>query len=854
MFQNIFITNGDDTGQPPQVYLWDDKKGLQILPWSKFNYAFVKSSTGQYKSIFGDSLEKISKRKTKQYNAGDVFESDVPRETRVLIDRYLNDDSVSTNHCLGIIDIETDSSGGFPNIQEADKQIVSIAGYNNNTDVTTVFALPPIPGIFSDFVSGKTEYKFFNSEYDLLLQFLLWWNAQNFTILTHWNGDNFDVPYLYRRLCRVHDEDTANMLSPIGIVRYSEFRNRFQIAGVSSIDYMVAFKKYTLGSRPSYRLGAIAQEIVGETKVEYEGSLNDLYVNNFEKFLEYNIQDVHLIKRMDDKLKYIDLIQNICHISHVPYEDFQYSSRFIEGTILTYLHRKNVISPNKHANHRQLMNNRFETDDNAFEGAYVKDPVVGLHEWVFSLDVESLYPSVMRSLNISAEKKVGKILNFDTQEKIQNKEKTYDVVFQNKKFQVVSTDLDEFLDNEQVAVSANGILYSYDGVGVIPEVLSNWFVTRKQYKDLSKQYSKNNNIDQADYYDRLQNVFKVFLNSIYGSLGLPSFRFYDLDNSEAVTLTGQEIIKGSEVYTKEIYRHHYSTPPETSNVIYIDTDSLYISALPALTNSLTYQEKIDTTKTLSRIVETGLNNFYPVFLNRIFGIPSSNNKIRIKSESIAKSTLFIAKKRYALAKVYDLEKDMPISESKPPEIKGIDVRRSTFPKKFKEFMTELLKDILNGASRKNLDIKVLDLLETLPHSHYTEIAIGKGVKAVTKYEDTKISTFVNFTKGTPSHVKAAITHNRLMDEWDEPGIERIKNDDKIKYVWLKPNPYQIDVVAFKGYNDSQRLIEFIQEYIDPQEIFKRELEKKLQSIYDALSFGLLPTKQNQTANKYFTWD
>ena len=306
-----------------KMNIWDDKFGHQTFRYKK--YAYVKNRTGNYVSLYGDKLKTINSWDPEQ---SDLFESDVNPEIRVLVDNYTDSDDASIGHKVMIFDIEVEVTDGFPNIQKAENKITSIA-FND-----------PILGKYFCYVldshnklssSNKVDtIVAFKDEYDLLNAFFKKYMEIQPTILTGWNVEFFDVPYLYNRASQVVGHTVANLLSPINIVQWSDFQNRYKIAGVSILDYLALYKKYTFSQRPSYRLDAIGEYEVGEKKVEYEGTLNDLYENDLNKFVEYNLQDVKLVKKIDDKLNFIEISRGLAHLGHCPYEDVFMSSRYLE--------------------------------------------------------------------------------------------------------------------------------------------------------------------------------------------------------------------------------------------------------------------------------------------------------------------------------------------------------------------------------------------------------------------------------------------------------------------------------------------------------------------------------------------
>ena len=352
MYQNVFYDKGTKT-----AHIWDDEKGHITVPFTP--YAFKKSSTGKYTSLFGDTLEKIT-----FFDKDDptLFESDVPETTRILVDTYTDSDTVSTGHTILFFDIEVEMDSGTPDVEKAENGITSIAAYYSNTKRYTVFVLDKdnslkktkVDGFDVDLVSCPTEK-------DLLTKFFEFYTANLPTIITGWNCDFFDIPYLFNRTKNILGKKVALKLSPIGEHFFSPYRNRYFFGGVSILDYLTIYKKFTYVQLPSYSLDAVSKKELGKGKVEYEGNLDELKKKDLKKFIEYNITDVALIVEMNDKLQFIDLVQGICHVGHVPYEDYTFSSKYLEGAVLTYLKRRNIIAPNKPADRRERMSQFKET-------------------------------------------------------------------------------------------------------------------------------------------------------------------------------------------------------------------------------------------------------------------------------------------------------------------------------------------------------------------------------------------------------------------------------------------------------------------------------------------------------------
>lgn len=840
MYTNIYIERGE---QGDTVHLWDDVEGYKTFRWSQFNYAYKPDKHGTHTSMTG-----IRVSKTRRFRRDDpsLFESDLPRELRVLSDLYLHSDEPSTGHKVMLFDVEVSMENGIPRPNNPVGEITSIAYHDSTTDSYHVLVLDTGEAARTPMELSGATVTFYASELDLLYAFLDQYEQIAPTIISGWNSDHFDVPYLYNRLLQECGEQTANRLSPVGIVRYSEHRGKYVIAGVSSLDYLDIYKKFTYTELPNYRLDTVGRKELGMGKVSYDGSLDELYQADLGKFIEYNLQDVRILVLLDQKLKLMDLIRGICHIGHVPYEDYCYSSKFLEGTIVTYLHRKGVVVVNKAPDAREMMNQRAEDDEEGFEGAYVKPPVPGFYEWVYSLDLNSLYPSIIMSLNISPEKKVGRLVQWDVRQ-YQSGVQTEFALKMEGTSKVYTLDRQQFVEymrTENLTISSSGILYENKTKGIIPTVLDIWFRERSEYKELHEKYAKEGNQKLAEYYDRRQHIQKIFLNSLYGVLGLPIFRFFDIDNALSVTATGQDVIKESAEFANRLYNKKLGT--DKDYCVYVDTDSLYLLAdplRPAGADPLEFSVK------LANAMQSSLNNFYDEFAKEWFFCDT--HRFRIKGEAVCSTAIWIAKKRYVLNKLYDLEKNKIKKEDDRLTPRGLDVVRSTFPPMFRDFMNGFMKKLLDKAPKKELDADIVALRQKVLVTPYIDIARNIGIKDIEKYngEDLTVATFES---GTPIHVKAAIGHNSLLELWGlDAKYPPIKNGDKIKYVYLKKNPYRLNAIAFFGYEDAPKITQFIQDNFDAKELFVREMQKKLQAFYTALGWGSIPTESAIDLSDFF---
>jgi len=833
LYQNIFFDI-----RKMKMHVWDDLKGHLEIPFRK--YAYVKDSNGQHVSLYGDRLKRVT-----QYDKDDptLHESDIPPMTRFLVDQYGDSDEASTGHRTMFFDIEVEVTEGFPDVQKAQNPITSIALYDCTTETYFTYCFDPHKRI-EDYTKGDEVVEFYETEYEMLNKFFQKYLEIRPTILSGWNSEFFDIPYLYNRAVRVLGPELANLLSPISQVIYSEYKKKHTIAGVSSLDYLQLYRQFTFTQQSSYRLDYIGEVEVGMKKVEYEGTLNDLYDNDLQTFIDYNIRDVRILVELDKKLDFIEIARGIAHLGHVPYEDINMSSRWLEGAILVYLKKIGVVAPNKPPRPKKF-------SDDKFTGAYVQEPQAGKHKWVYDLDITSMYPSVIRSLNVSPETKIGKVTGWNEEEFInKSKEKTYTMLNKNNKEmgKMTKQELQKYFDEASVSISSNGIIYRTDKQGLIPALLEKWFNERVEMRKLVKKFNEEGDTERENYFDRRQHIQKIVLNSLYGVLGLPVFRFYDLDNAEATTTTGQQLIK----FSKKITNHFYNKELDTNEdyVIYIDTDSIFASAVPLVKKRFPNQELTETMMTqrimeICSEVQDYLNQSYNYFAKKFCNV--DDHVFDIKQEVVAKTGLFITKKRYGLRIINDAGRKV-----NKTHVKGLDTIRSNFAVAMKDLLQKVLDDILADVPKEKIDERISIFKRNMHNLSYEVMANPIGVKGIGKYEvrDSE-SAFSGYKKGTPVHVKSAINYNSLIDYWYEgKKYGKITNGNKIKWVYLKENEFGFDTIAYKGYEDPPQVLEMIRNYIDHKKMFEQAMSKKIGMFYKALKWGGVEDKTT-SMNRFF---
>ena len=838
MYQNCYYQREKNL-----VHIWDDRLGYRAFPYTR--YAYEKVANGEYTTLYGDRVRKIYKFKK---DDPDLFESDVPETTRVLVDTYTDSDIPSDGHVVLTYDIEVEMESGLPDPQKGENELTAIGLHDSATNQYWVLIMDK-EGKMVERKTDKAIVIPFRDERDMILKYLDLYEYINPTIVTGWNIDYFDTPYLYNRIKRLLGERHANRLSPIGECFWSPYRSRFFMAGVSYLDYLSLYKNFTYSELDNYRLDSIANKELGRGKIEYSGNLDILFRDDIEKFIEYNLVDVELVVDLNSKLQFIDLARGICHAGHVPYEDFVYSSKYLEGALLTYLKRKNIVAPNKPADRQERMEALRENNEEKFIGAYVKAPIVGKYEWIYDLDLTSLYPSIIMTVNISPETKMAKIEDWDANEFMKGTKSSYVV-----DGDIISREnLQKMLNETKYSVASNGVMYDTTKPGCIPDILDLWFNQRVEFRKLEKKFGEEGDKEKYAFYKKRQLVQKILLNSLYGVLGLPAFRFYDVDNATAVTLTGQTVIKSTAEMANIKYNKELGTTGQDFN-IYIDTDSVFFSAVPILDHrhkdwrTLSDDDIALKVDTIAGETQDFLNNFYDMLSERVFNVAKEKHRFQIKKEFVSRSGIWIAKKRYAQWII--AENGVPMDRL---DVKGLDVVRSSYPAQFRKFMSTVLIDILKGKTETELTDMIYDFKKSLSTMDVVSVAKNSAVKELSKYVPKKATAMFQFVSATPAHVKAALAHNQLLVHFKcGSKYEPMKDGDKVKWVYLKQNPYGLDGLAFKGYDDAPEIMDLVKTYIDYDKIFERELLKKLEDFYGALGWGEVLSSA-KTAEQFFAF-
>ena len=527
-----------------RVHLWTDA-GYEKLNWTNQAYVECDESQATHTGLEGEPLRKTNKwyKETPKLHFHDM-----PPYQKFLVEKYGVNDTPSVTHREVFFDIEIEMGEALTEeyIKSAPKKVTSIAWYDKQVDQWGILILD-VKGQMKRTTEGNREIIPVKNEMELLAKFLEKFREMDPDMIIGWNSDYFDIPYLYYRMCNVLGEDMAKYLSPIGYVRETPwFKDQFiQIAGVESLDYIRLHRKFSWADEPSYKLDAIGKKYTGLNKIEYEGTLDDLFESDVNKFIEYNFRDVEILKLLDEKLEYLSLVKNLSHKGKHNYSEVYANTKTQDGAISAYLLSQGIVPPSKDQNPLTKEN---------YAGGYLFCPKAGIYKYVFDEDLTSLYPSIIMTINIGKETLVGRIIDADDRNNrlglndLKAMDPERELLVENakrKRTKVEAGKLVEIITQSKLAISANGTMFRTDTKSLLSTILTKWFNERVEYKNLMKQAYKAGNKADGEKYHMMQYTMKILLNSTYGALAVPSFRWGSIILSEAITLSGQRIIQES---------------------------------------------------------------------------------------------------------------------------------------------------------------------------------------------------------------------------------------------------------------------------------------------------------------------
>jgi len=718
---------------------------------------------------------------------------------------------------IATLDIEVASENGFPDVESAAEEILLITIQDYATKQIRTWGKGPFNN-----TQDNVIYKGFRTEYELLDDFINWWMIESNTpeVVTGWNSELYDIPYLVRRIDRILGEKLMKRLSPWGLVTEREIfiagrKNiSYDVGGITQLDYLNLYKKFTYKAQESYRLDYIASVELGQKKLDHSefDTFKDFYTNGWQKFVEYNIIDVELVDRMEDKMKLIELAITMAYDAKANYADVFSQVRMWDTIIYNYLKDRNIVIPPKERSDK----------DSKYAGAYVKEPIPGKYDWVVSFDLNSLYPHLIMQYNISPETLLEERHPSASVERILNEEINFEL----------------YKDN---AVCANGAMYRKDVRGFLPELMEKIYKDRtiykkkmlaakqeyekKKTKELEKEIARCNNIQMAR---------KIQLNSAYGAIGNQYFRYYKLANAEAITLSGQVSIR----WIENKMNAHLNKILKTQDVDYViasDTDSIYLNMGPMVDRIFEGREK--TTESivsfLDKVCQVELEKYIESCYQELATyVNAYDQKMFMKRENIAERGIWTAKKRYIL-NVWDSEG----VRYEEPKLKmmGIEAVKSSTPAPCRQMIKDGLKLMMRGTEDEVIDFidQCRTKFKSLPPE---EIAFPRTASDVRKYH----SHADIYMKGTPIHIRGALLFNHYVKEKKLTNkYSLIGNGEKIKFLYLKkPNIIQENIISF--IQDFPRELD-LDKYIDYDLQFEKSFVEPLKSILDSIGWSVEKT-------------
>ena len=722
---------------------------------------------------------------------------------------------------LYTIDIETRSENGFPDVAAADQEILLISMQDYNTKEIMTWGVGPFK-----IKQDNVRYLQFNNEHDLLSSFIQWWIENTPDIVTGWNIQLFDIPFIAKRIERVLGTKLMKRLSPWGLCSPKEIyikgrsHQTYDIGGITQLDYLDLYKKFTYKAQESYRLDYIAQVELGQKKLDHSeyDTFQDFYTKGWQKFVEYNIIDVELVDRLEDKMKLIELALTMAYDAKVNYADVFYQVRMWDNIIYNYLKKRNIVIPPKERSDK----------DEKYAGAYVKEPKPGRYDWVVNFDLNSLYPHLIMQYNISPETLREARCPSASVERILNQE----------------TEVDS-----KYATCANGAQYRKDVRGFLPELMEKMYnervIFKKRMIDAKKKYEKTPSPDLVKEIARCNNIQmakKISLNSAYGAIGNQYFRYYKLANAEAITLSGQVSIRWIENKINN-YLNKILKTEGTDYVIASDTDSIYLNLGPLV--DVVYKDKERDPAKIVPFLDTICEEKFEPFIDQSYKelaeyVSAYDQKMFMKRENIAERGIWTAKKRYIL-NVWNSE-GVQYNEPKL-KMMGIEAVKSSTPAPCRTMIKEALKLMMNGTEDEVIDFIAASRkkFRNLPPE---EIAFPRSVSDVTKYK----SASMIYIKSTPIHVRGALLFNHYIKENKLTNkYSLISNGEKIKFCYLKkPNKIHENVISF--IQDFPKELG-IDKYVDHDLQFSKSFLEPLRIILDSIGW-----KVEKTANleSFFT--
>ena len=781
-----------------RIHTVERRDGKRVYREFPANYVFYYDDPrGKFRSIYDTPVSRFSTRNNKEFrkevrmhSGKQLYESDINPIFRCLEDNYKDQDAPELQTAFFDIEVDFHKDKGFSPVEDPFNAITAISVYLNWLDQLVTLAVPPRHMSMEtarELVADFDNTFLFEREEDMLKMFLDL--IDDADVVSGWNSEGYDIPYTVNRITRVLSKDDTRKFCLWGqfpkkrmFERFGAEQETYDLVGRVHMDYMQLYRKYTYEERHSYSLDAIAEHELGERKTQFEGTLDQLYNQHFKKFIEYNRQDTALLDRLDKKLRFLELASELAHANTVLLQTTMGAVAVTEQAIINEAHERGMVVPNRQP--------RNDSADNQAAGAYVAYPRKGLHEWVGSVDINSLYPSAIRAMNMGPETVVGQLRPIMTDRYIKDQlaknggkfaeaweglfgSLEYTAVMNTEVGTEITIDWQDGTESTHSAaeiwniifdshqpwiLTANGTILTYEKKGIIPGLLERWYSERKEMQAKKKAATDPKDIA---FWDKRQLVKKINLNSLYGAILNPGCRFFDKRIGQSTTLTGRAIAKHMDAYINECVTGVYDHVGEA--VIYGDTDSCYFSAWPVLKAEVEagrMEWSKETCIALYDSIADQVNDSFPGFMEQAFHCPREMGElIKCGRETVADRGLFITKKRYAVNAI-DIENKRLDVDGKIGKTKatGLDLKRSDTPKVIQEFLLEILNKLLAGAQREELIEHIRAFKYEFMERPGWEKGSPKRVNNLTKYaaEEARLGK-----ANMPGHVRAAINWNNM---------------------------------------------------------------------------------------------
>ena len=865
-----------------KIYVVERINGKREYKDFPANYVFYYNDPrGKFQTIYGNPVSRFTTRSNKEFrkelklhSKRGLWESDLNPVFRCLASNYLGIDAPNLQVCFFDIEVDFDPERGYSTPEDPFNSITAISLYLDWLDQLITLAIPPkslsIEGA-KDIVKPFDNTFLFDNEADLLKTFLEL--IEDADILSGWNSEGYDIPYTIQRVTRVLSKDDTRKFCLWGqyprkrtFERFGAEIMTFDLVGRQHLDYMQLYRKFTYHEMHSYSLDAIGDYELSERKIAYEGTLDQLYNKDFHTFIDYNRQDCMLLHKLDNKLKLIDLANELAHTNTVLLQATTGTVAIVEQAIINESHKQGLIVPKRR--------NR-DGEPTTAAGAYVAHPKKGMHEWIGSIDINSLYPGVIRALNMAPETVIGQLRPTLTDHAIKTKigekksfaeawegefgSKEYQAVMAGEKGTEITIDWEEggsdtlsahdvwrlvFDSNNPWILSANGTIFTNKKKGIIPGLLEKWYEKRKV---MQKKMRDATTAEEKAFWDKRQLVMKINLNSLYGAILNPGCRFFDHRIGQSTTLTGRCIAKHMSAKVNDLLTGKYDHTGDV--IIYGDTDSVYFSAWPIMKEEVEQGTAKWGKETCIQVYDTivdALNETFPLFMETAFHCPRANGEIiRAGREIVATRGLYITKKRYAVL-MYDQDGYRQDKDGSVGKVKamGLDLKRSDTPKVMQDFLSSILFDVLTGKQATDLVEKIKQFKHEFHKRAGWEKGSPKRVNNLTMYTaKEKREGRANM----PGHVRAAMNWNYLKKLNSDNYSMQIVDGMKTIVCKLKPNPLGYTSVGYP--TDETTLPAWFKELpFNDLDMETAIVDQKIDNLLGVLGWNL--KEQTQTANTF----